>query len=101
MIDQPWIVMGDLNSSRFHEEKMGGSGRSHNIDLHQCLLDIDMFDLPFKLRAHSTLGPTSEILSRLLPGCLTQCWLMTVGLLPSRTLKQTEQGQVILIIPRG
>lgn len=97
VIDQAWIVMGDFNSSRFHEEKMGGSGRSHNTDLHQCLLDIDLFDLP----GRSILGPTAEIVSRLLPGSLTECWLMTVGLLPSRTLKQTSQGQVFLIIPRG
>lgn len=97
VIDQAWIVMGDLNSSRFHEEKMGGSGRSHNTDLHRCLLDIDLFDLP----ARSILGPTAEIVSRLLPGSLTEYWLMTVGLLPSRTLKQTSQGQVFLPLPSG
>lgn len=90
-------VMGDFNSSRFHEEKMGGSGRSHNTDLHRCLLDIDLFDLP----ARSILGPTAEIVSRLLPGSLTEYWLMTVGLLPSRTLKQTSQGQVFLPLPSG
>lgn len=94
-----WIVMRDLNSF-FHEEKMAGSGRSQNTDLHQCFLDIDLFDLPFKVRARSTLGPTAEIVSRLLPGSLTECRLITVGLLLSRTLKQTSQGQVFPIIPR-
>lgn len=79
---------------------MAGSGRSQNTDLHQCFLDIDLFDLPFKVRARSTLGPTAEIVSRLLPGSLTECRLITVGLLLSRTLKQTSQGQVFPIIPR-
>lgn len=77
---------------------MGESGRSHNTDLHQCLLDIDLFDLPFK-------GPlytwSNRRDSELLPGSLTECWLMTVGLLLSRTLKQTSQGRVFPIIPRG
>lgn len=45
---------------------MAGSGRSQNTDLHQCFLDIDLFDLPFQVRARSTLGPTAEIVSRLL-----------------------------------
>lgn len=49
----------------------------------------------------SVLFPTAEIVSRLLPGSLTECWLMTVGLLLSRTLKQTSLGQVFPIIARG
>lgn len=66
VIDQAWIVMGDLNSSRFHEEKMGGSGRSHNTYLHQCLLDIDLFDIPFKgpLYTWSNRRDSEQIIAR-------------------------------------
>lgn len=80
VIDQAWIVMGDLNSSRFHEEKMGGSGRSHNTDLHQCLLDIDLFDLPFKgpLYTWSNRRDSEQIIARKLDRVLVNdSWLAT------------------------
>lgn len=88
----PAVVRPQLLPDVFQKD----SGRSHNTDWNQCLLDIDMFD-----RARSTLGPTAEIVSRLLPGSLTECWLMTVGLLLSITQKQTSKGRVFPIIPRG
>ena len=72
--------MKDWNSSGFHEEKMGGSGRSHNTYLHQCLLDIDLFDLPFKgpLYTWSNRRESEQIIARKVNRVLVNdSWLAT------------------------
>ncbi|KAL5798421.1 hypothetical protein ACOSQ2_003241 [Xanthoceras sorbifolium] len=59
---------------------MGGSGRSHNTDLHQCLLDIDLFDLPFKgsLYTWSNRRDSEQIIARKLDRVLVNdSWLAT------------------------
>lgn len=59
---------------------MGGSGRSHNTDLHQCFLDIDLFDPPFKgpLYTWSNRGDSEQIIARKLDRVLVnESWLAT------------------------
>ncbi|KAL5739338.1 hypothetical protein ACOSQ2_028518 [Xanthoceras sorbifolium] len=59
---------------------MVGSGRSHNTDLHQCLLDIDLFDLPFKgsLYTWSNRRDSEQIIARKLDRVLVNdSWLAT------------------------
>ena len=45
----PWFVMGDFNSTRFFNEKIGGNMMYDNAmaDFHECLFNLELADIPF------------------------------------------------------
>ncbi|XP_077228445.1 uncharacterized protein LOC143861405 [Tasmannia lanceolata] len=46
-IDTPWIVIGDFNTTRFTEERLGGAGPVHSDlnDFNQCIDECSLADL--------------------------------------------------------
>ena len=45
----PWFVMGDFNTTRFVNEKIGGNMMYDNAmtDFHECLFKLELEDIPF------------------------------------------------------
>ena len=45
----PWIVLGDFNTTRFFNEKIGGNlvYDTTMADFHECLFNLELADIPF------------------------------------------------------